>query len=113
MATINVYSRYFEGDAVHNGVKRNGVAVWLVSDSENGSIRYEVQVSFFPHNDPEDMAVSYDAFASKVVFEAPGRRSRKREEFLLSSLKEEADSLASSLGGTIFWDRPLIDERRG
>ena len=113
MATINVYERYFEAEAVFNGVERKGVNVLLISDSEAGHIRYEVAVSFFPHTSDEDFRISYDAYFSKVVFEGTGRRSRKREDSLLESLRNEADSLAIDQGARIIWDHPLIDERRG
>ena len=113
MATINVYERYFEAEGVFDGVERKGVNVLLISDSEAGHIRYEVAVSFFPHTSDDDFRISYDAYFSKVVHEGAGRRSRKREECLLESLRNEADSLAADCGALIFWDRPLIDERRG
>ena len=40
MATINVYERYFEAEAVFNGIERKGVNVLLVSDSEASSLKY-------------------------------------------------------------------------
>ena len=113
MATINVYERYFEAEGVFNGVERKGVNVLLISDSEAGHIRYEVAVSFFPHVSEDDFAVSYDAYFSKVVFEAPGRRSKKREQQFMEIIQEEADSLADEANGKIFWDKPLIEVRRG
>ena len=113
MATINVYEQYFLAKGEFNGVERKGVSVMLVSDSSEGNIRYEVAVSFFPHRDAEDFAISYDAYFSKVLYESKGRRSRKRESSLLDSLREEADALASVNGAAIFWDKPLIEARRG
>ena len=113
MATINVYEQYFEADGTFNGVERKAVNVMLISDSEAGHIRYEVAVSFFPHRTDDDFAISYDAFFSKILFEGAGRRSRKREEVLLQSIQEEADKLASVNGAAIFWDKPLIEPRRG
>ena len=110
---INVYEQYFKADADHSGVKRNGVRVALTSDSSGGMIRYELSVSFFPHRDETDFAISYDAFASAVLYEGKGRRSRKREQVFLKDLRSEADVLASSLNGRIFWDVPLIDARYG
>ena len=59
---INVYDRYYRGNCVFNGVERRGVRVLLIADSEAGSIRYEAAVSFFPHRDPEDFAVSRPAY---------------------------------------------------
>ena len=110
---INVYKRYFEAECVYNEVERHAADVMLIADSEEGRIRYEVAVGFFPHRDPEDFAISGDAYVSSVVYEAKGRRSKKREEKFLENLIEEADKLARSLGGKIFWDKPLIPERRG
>ena len=113
MATINVYEQYFEAEAFFGGVRRNAAAVLLISDSEAGRIRYEVVVNFFPHNDPEDFAISYDAYFSTVVYESSGRRSRKREEKILEILRSEADALASDNGGSIHWEQPLIEARWG
>lgn len=113
MATVNVYQQYFAAKCVCNGVERRAASVLLISDSENGTIRYEAAVSFFPHNDPEDFAVSYDAYAGKVLYEAAGRRSKKREAALLQSLREHIDELAASLGGSIDWDSPLGEARLG
>ena len=65
MATINVYEQYFEAECCFNGRDRHAALVRLISDSENKSIKYEVAVSFFPHDEPDDFAVSYDAYVSK------------------------------------------------
>ena len=113
MATINVYERYFEAEAAVNGVRRRAALVALISDSEAGHIRYEAAAAFFPHRSEDDFAVSYDAYVSAVLYEGAGRRSRKREAALLRTLPEEVDRLAESLGGRIFWDRPLRDARCG
>ena len=75
---INVYSPYFEAEASFSGVERRGALVLLISDSEAGTISYRAAVSFFPHRDEEDFAVSYDAYFEKVLFSAAGRRSWKR-----------------------------------
>ena len=113
MATINVYEQYFQADCIANGVQRNAVSVLLISDSECGNIRYEVAVNFFPHNAPDDFAISYDAYFSRIVYEASGRRSRKREKELLENLRTVADQLAADAQATIFWDQPLIEARLG
>ena len=113
MATINVYEQYFKAEGNFNGVERKAANVLLISDSEAGHIRYEVAVSFFPHRTDDDFAISYDAYFSKILFEGAGRRSRKREEGLLKSIQEEADELAAGNGAAIFWDKPLIEPRRG
>ena len=73
MATVNVYERYYAAEAEFNGVARHAALVMLIADSDAGNIRYEAAVSFFPHNDDEDYAVSYDAYFIKVLYEAKGR----------------------------------------
>ncbi len=113
MKVINVYDRYYRGSCEFNGVERRGVRVLLIATSEEGTIRYEAAVSFFPHRDEEDFAVSYDAYASQELYHAKGRRSKKREEGLLEALPGCADELAASLGGTIDWDAPLGEARLG
>lgn len=113
MATVNVYEQYFSAKAEYNGVPRHGALVMLIADSEAGSIRYEAAVSFFPHRDEEDYAVSYDAYFSKVLYEAKGRRSKKREEALLETFQEEVDQLADTIGGVVLWEQPLREARRG
>ena len=65
---INVYEQYFKADAVFFDVQRNGALVMLVSDSEAGMITYKAAVTFFPHKDEEDYAVSYDAYFEKELF---------------------------------------------
>lgn len=111
--TVNVYEQYFEADLEANGVARRGALVMLIADSEAGTIRYEAAVTFFPHRDEEDFAVSYDAYDSAMLYEAPGRRSKKREEKLLLGLRAKIDALAARSGGVIHWDRPLGEARRG
>lgn len=113
MATINVYEQYFKASCMVNEIERHAVAVMLISTSEEGMIKYEVAVNFFPHNDDEDFAISYDGFLAKVVYESKGRRSRKREKELLESFQAEADKLALEMNGEIYWDAPLIEARRG
>ena len=111
--TVNVYEQYFEADLVANGVLRRGALVMLIADSEAGHIRYEAAVTFFPHEEENDFAVSYDAYYSAVLFDGPGRRSKKREEKLLVGLPGEIDALAQAAGGAVRWDRPLREARRG
>ena len=110
---INVYSQYFEAKGEFSGVERHGALVLLVSDSEAGKISYRAAVSFFPHNNPEDFAVSYDAFFEKVLYSAPGRRSKKREAGLLESLCGEVDALAAKHGASVDWSHPLGEPRLG
>ena len=109
--TINVYERYYAAEAEFNGVPRHGALVMLIADSDAGNIRYEAAVTFFPHNDEEDYAVSYDAYLSKVLYKAKGRRSKKREHSLLETLTSEIDQLAETIGGKVLWEQPLREER--
>lgn len=113
MSPINVYERYYAAVAEFNGVPRHGALVMLIADSDAGNIKYEAAVSFFPHNDEEDYAVSYDAYLSKVLYEAKGRRSKKREQTLMETFVLEIDELAETIGGKVLWEQPLRDERRG
>ena len=91
---VNVYEQYFSAKAEYNNVPRYVALVMLIADSEAGHIRYEAAVTFFPHNDEEDYAVSYDAYFSKILYEAKGRRSKKREETLLQEFQKHIDELA-------------------
>ena len=86
---------------------RKGAAVSLTSSSGEGQIRYTVQIAFFPYADPEDFSISYDAAAEKLLYEAKGRRSKKREQAFMETLRGEADALAAEMGGSIFWEQPL------
>ncbi len=113
MKVIDVYQRYFRADAVVNGVKRRAASVFLTATSEEGNIKYELSVSFFPYEEEGDFRVSYDACLSKELYFAKGRRSKKKEEEYLKLLRETADELAAGISGRIFWDEPLTDERRG
>jgi hypothetical protein len=112
MDPLNVYDQYFEAECEFNGTMRHAAQVMLIATSQSGRIKYEVGVNFFPHEDPEDFRISYDAYQSLEVYEAAGRRSKKREEVFMQSLRENADALASEMGGKIFWDRPLNEARR-
>ncbi|MBO4327077.1 MAG: hypothetical protein J5950_07380 [Clostridia bacterium] len=106
---IDVYKRYYAAKCVFNGVTRKGVVVTLSARSGGGEITYAAAVSFFPHRDEEDFAVSYDAYAEKILFSGKGRRSKKREAAYMKEFEAAADEAAASIGGKIFWDRPLTD----
>ena len=111
MATINVYEQYFEADCTVNSVKRRAALVMLISDSDAGNIKYEAAVTFFPHKIKDDFAVSYDAYYSKELYKASGRRSKKREKQFLEELRDHINELSKSSGGKVFWDKPLRDAR--
>ena len=111
--TVDVYSRYYAAACTYNGVPRRAAIVKLTCESGGGEVRYTANVSFFPHRDEEDFAVSYDAYAEKVLFQNAGRRSKKREAELLEDLHGHIDELAAGLGGQIFWDQPLGEARLG
>ena len=113
MKVIDVYKQYFSADCVFNGVARRGALVTLTATSDNGRICYEVSLSFFPHTAPDDFSVSYDAYASKILYDEKGRRSKKREAGLLPLVPGTADELAAQLGGVIHWDTPLTEARMG
>ncbi len=110
---LNVYEQYFEAQGVFSEVERKGALVMLVSDSERGMITYKAAVTFFPHRDEEDYAVSYDAYFEKVIYQGKGRRSRKKEAVYLEQLPEVIDQLAEENGAEVFWDKPLREARRG
>ena len=113
MKVINVYDQYFSGQCVFNGVERRAAQVLLIATSEEGTIRYEAAVNFFPHRNEEDYAISSDAYLVRELYFAKGRRSKKREAALLEGLRPEAEALAAELGGSIDWGRPLRDARFG
>lgn len=107
MKVIDVYKQYFNGECVYNEVERKAVTVTLTATSDSGNLMYEVGISFFPHRDEEDFAISYDAYASKVIFNEKGRRSKKRDAQMLEMVQETANVLAEEMRGTIYWDKPL------
>ena len=111
MNDISIRQQYFKADCTASGVPRRGAAVVLTASSAEGQIRYTLTVAFFPHEDAEDFSITYDAAAETVLYEARGRRSKKREQILTESLQEHADRLAESLNGKIFWDQPLTPLR--
>ncbi len=113
MKVINVYDQYFAAQCEYNGVERRAAQVMLIATTEEGTIRYEAAVNFFPHRDEEDFAISGDAYLARELYFAKGRRSKKREAALLEDLRKEADALAAELGGSIDWERPLRDARYG
>ena len=113
MAEINVWEQYFAAEAVWEGVERRGALAMLVVTSEEGQVRYEAAVTFFPHRDEEDYAVSYDAYEEEILFSGKGRRSKKREEKMLLGFNEVIDRISEKWNGKVFWDKPLRDAQRG
>lgn len=113
MKTVDVYRQYFSAQCIFADAQRRGAAVWLTAESDCGNIRYEVGVTFFPHRDAEDYAVSYDACAVKELCSEKGRRSKKRDALYLAKVRTAADALAASLGGVIHWDQPLGEAQYG
>ena len=113
MGQINVYEQYFKARHIFADVPRRAALVILIAVSEEGRIRYEAAATFFPHNDPEDFAVSYDDYHAVTLYDAPGRRSRKREAALLEGLRQVLDKALAGTEAEIFWDEPLRDARMG
>ena len=110
---INVFEQYFSAAAKVNGAERRAALVMLISDSEAGQIRYTAAVTFFPHRDEEDYAVSYDAYEEEVLFSGKGRRSKKREAKMLLGFNKMIDRISERINGKVFWDKPLRDAQRG
>ena len=110
---INVYERYYKAEAVFSDVQRRGALVMLISDSEAGTITYKAAVTFFPHRDEEDFAVSYDAYFEKELFSGKGRRSKKKEALYLEQLPEIIDQMTGEYNASVIWSEPLSEERRG
>ncbi|MBO4872110.1 MAG: hypothetical protein J5496_01695 [Lachnospiraceae bacterium] len=113
MKVIDVLEGYFAAECTANGRPRHAAKVCLTATSDAGQITYEWLISFFPHDDDEDFAVSYDAVVSRTVFAGKGRRSKKKEEAFLKDWEAVCDELAAELEGKIFWEQPLREIRRG
>ena len=109
MASIDVYKQYFSANCIYNNVVRHGACVWLMAESDSGNIRYEVGVTFFPHNNEEDYAISYDACVVKELLNTKGRRSKKRDQEYLEQVRIVVDEITKTINGTIYWDQPLRD----
>ena len=108
-----VYEQYFEASHPGNGCPRHGARAALTVSTGEGRVRYEALLSFFPHETPEDFRISYDVCGGKLLYEATGRRSKKREAALLEGLRDTLDALAAESGGEVFWEKPLIPARFG
>lgn len=108
-----VYEQYFEASHPGNGLPRHGARAALTVSTGEGQLRYEAQLSFFPHETAEDFRISYDLCSGKLLYEGKGRRSKKREAALLEGLRETLDALAAESRGEVFWGKPLIPARFG
>jgi hypothetical protein len=113
MKNVDVYKQYFSAECTYAGVRRQGAVVWLNAESDSGTIRYEVGVTFFPHRDPEDFAISYDACATKELIRTQGRRSKKRDAQCMEQLRAAAEEIAATYRGAIRWDKPLTEAEYG
>ncbi len=113
MKVIDVYTRYYEASCTANGRDRHAAVVKLTATSDAGRITYAYSVNFFPHDDEEDFAISYDAYAEETIYEGKGRRSKKRDAEYLGGLQEACDRIAEKMNGTIDWEKPLIEARLG
>lgn len=113
MSTVNAYEQYFAAECRANDAERHAALVALKAASGAGRIRYEVSVTFFPHNREDDFAVSYDAYYSALLYDGPGRRSKKREQVYIENIRSCIDRLAESAGGKVFWEKPLREARFG
>ena len=87
MKNVDVYKQYFSAECTFNGVERRAAVVWLNAESDSGTIRYTVGISFFPHRDPTDFAVSYDACGETELLRVKGRRTKKRDALYLEQVR--------------------------
>ncbi len=108
-----VYERYFAASHPGDGRPRHGARAALLVSTGEGMVRYEAALCFFPHETDDDFRISYDIYGSRVLYEAKGRRSKKREVELLEGIRSVFNEIATELGGKVFWEKPLIDARYG
>ena len=113
MKVIDVFMCYYAAECVANERPRHAVKVSLTCTTDAGMVDYVWAVSFFPHDTEDDFGVSYDAEASCSIYNAKGRRAKKREAEFLEMRESVCDELAAKLDGKIFWDKPLIEARLG
>ncbi len=113
MKVIDVFEGYYAAECVANERPRHAAKVVLTATSDAGEVTYEWMISFFPHDEEDDFAVSYDAVVSRIVFQGKGRRSKKRDAELLEEREAVCDELAAELDGRVFWDQPLREIRLG
>lgn len=112
MAVFDVYEQYFAAEHEANGRARHAALVKLTADSEAGQIRYTASATFFPHDETDDFAVSWDDAFEVELFAGKGRRSKKREATYLEDFRASVDALVEPAGAKVFWDEPLREARR-
>ena len=113
---IDVYSQYFNAHCVYNGSERRAAIVKLTLMKDiTGYQEYQISASFFPFENPEDFMVANDVMVIKTVLEGTKRRSRKKEQELLKTIKDDIDSILPQLNAEamIYWDNPLREARIG
>ncbi len=113
MKVIDVVMSYYEAESVAKERPRHAAKVSLTCTTDAGTVDYVWAVSFFPHDAEDDFAVSYDAETSRSIYNAKGRRAKKREGEFLEQRESVCDELAAEFEGKIFWDKPLIEARLG
>ena len=109
--TIDVYEAYFKADALVNGIQRRAVKACLTCVSGEGNVSYDISLAIFPHVDEEDYAVGYDAFLTRNVYQAKGRRSKVREAKILKTFQARCDAMAKEIDANIDWECPLREAR--
>ncbi|MBQ1316393.1 MAG: hypothetical protein IIY46_02810 [Lachnospiraceae bacterium] len=111
---LDIYSQYFHAHCNSRGSERRAALVRLTAlkDAE-GVLAYQISASFMPFEDEEDFRVPNDVLAERIVHDGMKKRAKKKEEELLSVIRDEIDALLPSLRAEaeIFWDRPLRDAR--
>ena len=112
---VDVYSQYFHAHGVFDGSERKAAIVKLtVLKDIEGILQYQISASFFPFRDEEDFLVADDVLFAKTVSEGAKRRSRKKEQEMLESIREQIDELLQACDdAVIYWDRPLREARLG
>ncbi len=113
MKVISVYEQYFEAECEYAGEKQRAVVASLVATSDAGQIMYDVKLNFFPYRDETDFVIPFEPCVIKQIYNAKGRRSKKKEEKFLAEFQTHADELATGLGGRVFWDKPIRPAKRG
>lgn len=107
MDALNIYQEYVPAECVLNDIPRRAVKVMLIAESGGGQICYKAAINFFCHEDAEDFRIQCDGYFEQVLYQAKGRRSKKREAEYLANIRSYADALASAQNGRILWGQTL------